>query len=80
MAMEEPLDEMPLVLLSGIASELIPGAGIAESRAIGSTDPLLWRSYVREVLALVEGLTPGAGARTGRMIECKRRDDRRDRE
>jgi hypothetical protein len=54
--MEEPLDETPLVLLAGIASELIPDAGIAESRAIGSTDPLLWRSYVRAVLALVEGL------------------------
>jgi hypothetical protein len=54
--MEEPQDEAALVLLTGIASELIPDAGIAESSAIGTTNALLWRSYVRAVMALVEGL------------------------
>lgn len=49
-------EESPLSVLAGIAAELIPDAGIAESRAIGSTDPLLRRSYVRAVFALVEGL------------------------
>jgi len=48
--------ESPLQALTGIAAELIPDAGIAESRAIGSNDPLLRRTYVRAVFALVEGL------------------------
>ncbi|MGH2362309.1 MAG: hypothetical protein ACRDGM_17435 [bacterium] len=50
------MEESPLLVLTGIASELIPDAGIAEVRAIGSSDPLLWRSYVRAVFALIEGL------------------------
>jgi len=41
----------------GVASELVPDAGIAESRAIGSQDSLVRRSYVRAVFALVEGLS-----------------------
>ncbi len=49
-------DETPIVVMTGIGAELIPDAGIAESRAIGSTDDLRRRSYVRAVFALIEGL------------------------
>ena len=50
------MTESPIEILVGIGSELIPDAGIAEARATGSNDPLLWRSYVRAVFALIEGL------------------------
>jgi hypothetical protein len=49
-------EESPILVLVGIGAVLIPDAGIAESRAIGSTDALLRRSYVRAVFALIEGL------------------------
>jgi hypothetical protein len=50
-------DESPIVVYTGVAAELGPDAAIAESRAIGSQDPLLRRSYVRAVFAFVEGMS-----------------------
>jgi len=49
-------EESPLLVLTGIAAELMPDVGIAGSRAIGSDDALLRRNYVRAVFALIEGL------------------------
>ena len=50
------MTESPIHTLTGISAELIPDAGIAESRAIGFPDDLSRRSYVRAVFALIEGL------------------------
>jgi hypothetical protein len=46
-----------LLELVCVAAQLIVDAGISESRAIGSTDQLDRRTYVRTVFALVEGVS-----------------------